>query len=158
MVLRFGKPFQWSNLSYIYQNIAGRYAGVMRIFVAGASMELRSKALLDQRDGSSSSDQLDRARRLEHSATGHYHLALKDLSTLIDYASSSEGSDDDVNALFTMWFLILHFGLYDAHSIGASHVHLDGIRSFLKHYLQSCREQGRETLPLASRQLLYYIS
>lgn len=158
MVLRLGKPFQWSSLSYIYMNIASKYAGVMRIFIAGASMELRSKALLDRYEGTLSSDQLERARQLEHSATSHYHLALKDLSALIDHISSSGGNDDDVDALFAMWFLILHFGLYDSQSIGASHLHLEGIRSFLKPYLTSCREQGKTTLPLASQQLLYFIS
>ncbi|EXJ73475.1 uncharacterized protein A1O5_03236 [Cladophialophora psammophila CBS 110553] len=158
MVLRIGKPFQWSSLSYIYLNIASKYAGVMRIFIAGASMELRSKTLLDRHDGTLSSDQYERARRLEHSARSHYHLALKDLSALVDHISFSGGSDDDVNALFAMWFLILHFGLYDSQSIGASHVHLEGIRSFLQPYLKSCREQDKTTLPLASQQLLYYIS
>ncbi|KAH0843756.1 putative transcriptional regulatory protein [Fonsecaea pedrosoi] len=158
MVLRIGKPFQWSNLSYVYLNIASKYAGVMRIFIAGASMELRSRALLDQFDGTLSSDQYERARRLEHSATSHYHLALKDLSALVDHVSSSQGSDDDVDALFAMWFLILHFGLYDSQSIGASHVHLEGIRSFLKPYLKSRGEHGTATLPLASQQLLYFIS
>ncbi|KIW65478.1 hypothetical protein, variant [Phialophora macrospora] len=158
MVLRFGKPFQWSNLSYIYLNIASKYAGVMRVFIAGASMELRSKALLDGHDGKASSDQFDHARRLEHSATHHYHLALKDLSGLVDHVSSPDSTDDDINALFAMWFLILHFGLYDSDSLGASNVHLEGIRSFLKPYLKSCREQGKGKLPLASHQLLYYIS
>ncbi|RMZ84260.1 hypothetical protein DV738_g806, partial [Chaetothyriales sp. CBS 135597] len=160
MVLRFGKPFQWSIMSYVYHNIAGKYAGVMRIFIAGANMELRSKALLDYRDGVASSDLLDNARMREHSATTHYHLALKDLSALLEHVSSQggRGSDDDVNALFGMWFLILHFGLCDSHNIGASHVHLEGIRSFLKPYLKSCQRQGNATLPLVSQQLLYFIS
>ncbi|RMD40597.1 hypothetical protein DV735_g4535, partial [Chaetothyriales sp. CBS 134920] len=150
MVLRFGKPFQWSILSYVYHNIAGKYGGVMRIFIAGAHMELRSKALLDYRDGVTSADLLDNARSRELSATTHYHLALKDLSALIEHISSEGGTadDDDVNALFTMWFLILHYGLCDSHNIGASHVHLEGIRSFMKPYLKSCQQRGElNTIP-----------
>lgn len=216
MVLRFGKPWKWSSISYIYANIAGRYPGVMRIFIAGAAMELRSNEILAHQDGNAgangngngiglddddeqqqqqhyyslSNKSLARARRLEESAASHYHLALKDLSALLDHisrsrrsnnnsndlglTSSSSSSDaaDDVDALFAMWFLILHFGLYDSESIGASHVHLDGIRSFLKSYLLQNNynddydggpgggSAGGDDLklPLASQQLLLYIS
>ena len=158
IVLRYGKPWRWSSLSYIYRNIASKYEGVMRIFIADASMELRSKELLAAQENSCSPGSLERARRLEESAASHYHLALKDLSSLLDHISRSGGSNDDIDALFAMWFLILNFGLYDSESIGASHVHLDGIRSFLKPYLQSCLDGDKNELPFASQQLLLYIS
>ncbi|KAJ9618570.1 hypothetical protein H2204_012989 [Knufia peltigerae] len=158
LVLRFGKPFEWSSISYVYLNIANTYAGVMRVFIAGASMELRSKELLDIHKGEFAPEKLERARRLEESATSHYLLALKDLSGLVEHITSTGGTKDEVDALFTMWFLILHFGFYQSQCVGAAHLHLNGIRSFLKPYLRSCAEQGKDGLPLVSRQLLYYIS
>lgn len=121
-------------------------------------MELRSKELLDIHNGEFAPEKLDRARRLEESATSHYLLALKDLSGLVEHITSTGGTKDEVDALFSMWFLILHFGFYQSQSVGASHLHLNGIRSFLKPYLRSCAEQGKDGIPLVSRQLLYYIS
>lgn len=158
LVLRWGKPWKWSSFSWIYTHIASRYPGVMRIYIAGAAMELRSKEILAAQEGDNVSARLQRARRLEDSATNHYHLALKDLSVILDPFSRSTASSDDIDALFSMWFLILHFGLYDSHSMGASHVHLEGIRSFLKPYLESWKESGQKTLPLVSQKLLLFIS
>lgn len=159
MVLRVGKPWKWNHISYVYTNISGKYPGLMRIFIAGAAREISSKEILaSQQDNSNLERMPAKAERLKDSAIRHYHLALKDLSTLLHHVSHSDASDDDVDALFAMWFLILHFGLYDIEVIGASQVHLNGVRSFLKSYLQTTKDSRKRRLPPASRIFLLNIS
>lgn len=158
MVLRVGKPWKWNHISYVYTNISGKYPGLMRIFIAGAAREISSMVILASQQDNSNLGIPPKAERLKDSAIRHYHLALKDLSTLLHHVSHSDASDDDVDALFAMWFLILHFGLYDIEVIGASLVHLNGVRSFLKSYLQTAKDSRERRLPPASRIFLLNIS
>ncbi|KAK7413284.1 hypothetical protein QQX98_007872 [Neonectria punicea] len=113
-------------------------------------MELRSREILAAQDGNDSVRCLERAQRIGDAARRHYSLALKDLSSLLDRVYHSEGRINDINALFAMWFLILKFEAYDSESTGTSSVHLDGIRSFLRPYLESDGDANREKLPYAS--------
>ncbi|KAH6884569.1 hypothetical protein B0T10DRAFT_608870 [Thelonectria olida] len=158
LVLSYGKLWQWSCFSYIYTNIASQYPGVMRSFIAVASMELRSREILAAQDGHDPTQSRERAQRIGVAATAHYSLALKDLSSLLDRICHSEGPSrsNDIDALFAMWFLILRFEAYDSESTGSSLVHLDGIRSFLRPYLQNDGYVNGETLPYVSQPMLLY--
>ena len=157
----YGKPWKWSVQSYVYANLASRYQGVMRMFIAVAAMELRSQEILVDTYGDIILRDPERAQRLEKSAALHYHLALKDLSVLLDNINNSIGDiedTDEIDAVFALWYLMLQFGLFDSDTIGWSHVHLEGIGSFLKPYLQSRIAAGKKELPPASQQLLLFIS
>ncbi|OBS25171.1 hypothetical protein FPOA_05706 [Fusarium poae] len=125
LVLSYGKLWPWSNFSYIYTHIASQYPGVMRSFIAVANMELRAKDLLTAQDA------IDPAGVLER--TGEQSC--------------------DVDALFTMWFLILKYEAHDSETIGSSLLHLEGIRSFLRPYLQG---DGQKRLPCIAQGMLLY--
>ena len=158
MVLQFGKPWRWSMLSYVHSKVASQEKGVMRAFIAVAAMELRSQELGATSEDKSPSQGTEVAKNLRISATKHYHCALQDLSALLERVSKPQQSDEDIDSLFALWFLILHFGLYDPDLVSASYVHVNGIRSFLLNYLQRHREGRLRDLPPASQQLLLFIS
>ncbi|EXJ79542.1 hypothetical protein A1O3_07821 [Capronia epimyces CBS 606.96] len=160
MVQAIGKPWAWSMLSYIHSRIASHEKGVMRAFIALASMELRCRYIsaTDQGQGRDPDQVQAAARQKKSLATGHYRLALGDLSRLLDRASQPDRTDQDLDALFAMWFLILWFGTYDPELVQASHVHLRGIRSFVSQNLRTTGGGGKPGLPPASQQLLYFIS
>lgn len=158
MVLRFGKPWQWSMLSYVHSRIACREAGVMRAFIAVASMELRFLELLKFQDATPTVESLARTRELKESATDNLHLALQDLSLILDRLSGGQSQPEDIEALFSIWFLILHVGLYDPEFVSASHVHLKGIRSFLQRYIDGDVAREQDYLPPVSQQLLLFIA
>jgi len=157
LVLAIGKPWKWSTLSYVHSIIARQEKGVMRAFMALASMELRCREMTPRESGSPASEDLDRARRHRDLATHYYHLALRDLSAVLHRASQPDRTDSDLDALFAMWFLILWFEHYDPELVEASHVHLDGIRSFLASHLRGSWNDGETKLPPASQQLLLFI-
>jgi hypothetical protein len=153
LVQTIGKPWQWSMLSYIHAKLASHEKGIMRAFIALASMELRCRYIsLHPGDPGD----LEAARQQEMLATDHYHHALRDLSWLLDRASRPERTDQDIDSLFATWFLLLWFGTYNAELVGDSQVHLSGIRSFLKENLHGAG--GKLCLPPASQQLLYFIT
>jgi hypothetical protein len=158
MVLQFGKPWRWSLFSYVHSKIASQEKGVMRAFIAVGAMELRSQELCASSEVKSFPRRTERAQRLKDSATNHYFCAIQDLSALLERASKLQHSDNDIDSLFALWFLILHFGLYDPDLVSASRVHVNGIRSFLLRHLKIHREEGLRALPLASRKLLHFIS
>lgn len=155
MVLRFGKPWPWSMLSYVHSKLACREIGVMRAFIAVASMELRFQELIKFEDASASPVSSAKARWLKASATNHLYLAFKDLSFVLDCISQGTRNAEDVDALFSMWFLILNFGLYDSELVSACQVHLDGIRSFISQYLNGT---DHDQLPPATQQLMVFIA
>ncbi|KAH8685085.1 hypothetical protein BGZ61DRAFT_423526 [Ilyonectria robusta] len=156
LVLSYGKLWTWSCFSYIYTHIASQYSGVMRSFIAVASMELRAREVLAVRDGNDPARSMENAHRIGAAAGVHYSATLKDLSSLLNHICHSEGSSNDIDALFTMWFLILRYEVYDSESKGASLVHLDGIRSFLKPYLETGGYANGEKLPYISQPMLLY--
>jgi hypothetical protein len=150
MVVSYGKLWPWSCFSYIYANIASLYPGVMRSFIAVANMELRAKDLLE---ASASSE---RASRLGASAAVHYTQALKDLSSLLDRICQTPEQDCDIDALFTMWFLIMRYEACDSETTGASLLHLDGIRLFLRPYLRDDGQATEKKLPCVAQAMLLY--
>ncbi|KAI8653807.1 Zn(2)-C6 fungal-type domain-containing protein [Fusarium sp. Ph1] len=156
MVLCYGKLWKWSCFSYIYTHIASQYSGVMRSLIAVASMELRAHQVLQAQESDNSTKSLEAAHHLGAAAAAHYSLALQDLSSLLHLICHSEGRDDDINALFTMWFLILRYEAYDSESTGASLVHLEGIRSFLRPYLDGDEYGDGKRLPYLSQTMLLY--
>lgn len=156
MVLCYGKLWKWSCFSYIYTHIASQYSGVMRSLIAVASMELRAQQVLQAQESDNSAKSLEAAHHLGAAAASHYSLALQDLSSLLHIICHSEGRDDDINALFTMWFLILRYEAYDSESTGASLVHLEGIRSFLRPYLDGDEYGDGKRLPYLSQTMLLY--
>ncbi|GKU06128.1 transcription factor [Fusarium langsethiae] len=133
LVLSYGKLWPWSNFSYIYTHIASQYPGVMRSFIAVANMELRARDLLTAQDAIDPAEVLERASRLGSAATVHYSQALQDLSSLLSHICQTAEQSCDVDALFTMWFLIL--------------------RSFLRPYLQ---EDVQKRLPCVAQAMLLY--
>jgi hypothetical protein len=87
LVLALGKPWRWSMLSYVHSKIASRESGIMRGFIAVASMELRSKDLLPpDESGIRSIDSLRRAKQLQHVGMSNYLLAINDLSSILERA------------------------------------------------------------------------
>lgn len=158
MVLRFGKPWKWSMLSYIHSTVAPRERGVMSAFIAVASMELRFRDLVQFSDSVVTQTSLTRADELKNSAAKHFHIAIKDLCSLLDRISKVDPSAEELEALFAMWFLILHCELYDPDLIPASQIHMNGIRSFILKYLQENSMDKNRKLPPASEQLLLFIT
>ncbi|KAG8357186.1 hypothetical protein FVEN_g4987 [Fusarium venenatum] len=116
-------------------------------------MELRAKDLLTAQDAIDPAGVLERASRLGSAATIHYAQALQDLSSLLDHICQTAEQSCDVDALFTMWFLILRYEAYDSETIGSSLLHLEGIRSFLRPYLQGDRQKR---LPCVAQAMLLY--
>lgn len=153
LVLCYGKLWPWSNFSYIYTHIASQYPGVMRSFIAVANMELRAKDLLAAQDAVDPAVVLERASRLGSAATVHYTQALQDLSSLLDHICQTAEQSCDIDALFTMWFLILRYEAHDSETIGSSLLHLEGIRSFLRPYLQG---DVQKMLPCVAQGMLLY--
>jgi len=158
MVLQTGKLWRWSMLSYVHSRIASREAGVMRAFIAVASMELRSLELLKFQDATPTLESLARTRQLKGAATSYLNLALQDLSLILDRLSGSRPQPEDIEALFSIWFLILLVGLYDPELVSASHVHLNGIRSFLQQYVHADAAEEKDNLPPVAQQLLLFIA
>jgi len=156
LVACYGKPWDWCCLSYIYQRIANRYAGVMRGYIAIAGMELRALELRAPRRGPSDVG-LERLQRLEALAQSNYHSALKELSTLLADACTSTWNEDNTDALFTMWFLILRYEMHDKACIGTSICHLRGIRSLLEIYSREDDNSRNKELPWVSQNMLLLI-
>jgi hypothetical protein len=142
-------------LSYIHSRMATQEPGIMRGFIAVASMELRSKNLLPPTEsGVQSLDSLRRARQLQHVGMSNYYLAINDLSSILERASRPDRTDDDLDALFAMWFLILNFEQYGLDLVENTQIHLSGIHMFISRAL----EQGDHLhLPPASQQLLHFL-
>lgn len=157
MVLRFGKPWRWSMLCYVHSTVARREQGVMRAFIAVASMELRSRELNKLQDVSSPSDAARRARAFKTNARVSLDLAMQDLSHVLKAVFENPNDPELLDVLFTMWFLILHFGIYDCDLVDTSYMHLDGIKSFLAEYFHGSSTQRIYKLPPASTQLLLFI-
>ncbi|KIL93908.1 hypothetical protein FAVG1_02470 [Fusarium avenaceum] len=155
MVLSYGKLWSWSCFSYIYTYIASKYPGVMRSFIAVANMELRAKELLIAQDAMDA-DASEKADQLGAAAAVHYTQALKDLSSLLDHICQEPEQSRDIDALFVMWFLILRYEAHDSETTGASLLHLEGIRSFLRPYLQDEGEKSDKQLPCVAQAMLLY--
>ncbi|KAF4338410.1 transcriptional regulatory [Fusarium beomiforme] len=119
-------------------------------------MELRAKDLLLAQEEIDSSASLERASRLGASAAVHYTQALKDLSSLLDHICQTPDQDRDIDALFTMWFLILRYEACDSETTVASSLHLDGIRSFLSPYLEDDGKATEKKLPCVAQAMLLY--
>lgn len=150
LVQNFGKPWTWSMFAYIHSNIATWEPGVMRAFIAVASAERTCLHLGEN-------EPQVKARSLQQLGMTQYRLALKDLSSVVDRAARDDRSPADLDALFAMWFLILTFESCHADLVSVSHVHLNGMRSFLSKVFASESSDGREPqLPPASQQLLFY--
>lgn len=157
MVLRFGKPWRWSMLSYVHSRVASRESGVMRAFIAVASMELRSRELAKAQDMLQSSGGLEKARSFKENASHALHLAMQDLSQVLDRLADQPNDHGNLEVLFSMWFLILHFGIYDSDLVQMSYMHLNGMRSFVAEYLHGTAARRIYNLPPAAKQLLVYI-
>uniref|UniRef100_A0A0C4DII4 Uncharacterized protein n=1 Tax=Fusarium oxysporum (strain Fo5176) TaxID=660025 RepID=A0A0C4DII4_FUSOF len=112
-------------------------------------MELRARDLLEA--GAS-----ERASRLGAAAAVHYTQALKDLSSLLDRICQTPEQDCDIDALFTMWFLIMRYEACDSETTGASLLHLDGIRLFLRPYLRDDGQATEKKLPCVAQAMLLY--
>lgn len=121
-------------------------------------MELRFLELLKFQDTTPTLESLARTNSLKDAAIHHLYLALQDLSLILDRLSGAQSQPKDIEALFSMWFLILHIGLYDPEFVSASHVHLKGIRSFLQRYIDGDVAREQDNLPPVSQQLLLFIA
>lgn len=157
MVIRFGKPWRWSMLSYVHLRIAPHDAGVMSAFIAVASMELRAKKMTNTSNSVVNQDSIRDSIRLQDSAANHFHIAIKHLCSLLDTISISHPRPEELDSLFALWFLILHCELYDPDLVRASQIHLNGIRLFIAKYLWEDKT-GKRELPPASQQLLLFIT
>lgn len=120
-------------------------------------MELRFLELLKFQNSTPTLESLARTRQLKGAATNYLNLALHDLSLILDRLSRSRPQPQDIEALFSIWFLILLVGLYDPELVSASHVHLNGIRSFLQQYIDRNVAQEEDNLPPVAQQLLLFI-
>ncbi|EHY55849.1 hypothetical protein ABEF92_000895 [Exophiala dermatitidis] len=148
LVHNIGKPWTWSMFAYIHSNIATWEPGVMRAFIATASTE---RLRLHSGDSTSQA----RTRELRQLSMVHYRHSLKDLASVVERAASVDRSPADLDALFALWYLILAFESSHEDLFSVSHVHLNGIRSFLSKAFASKGPGGKEPqLPPASQQLL----
>ena len=158
MVMRFGKPWRWSMLSHVYSKIAPRESGVMSAFIAVASMELRFRDLVKHEGAVVPQDVIEHASKLKHSASNYLQIALQNMSSVLDRVTRPDPGPNDLQAIFSLWFLLLHCGLYDPEVIQTSLVHLNGIRSFIRQYLQRDESANIRQLPPAAQQLLSFIT
>lgn len=157
MVLRFGKPWRWSMLCHVHSTVARRENGVMRAFIAVASMELRTRELDKLQDTSSPSETKQRAHAFRTNARNSLNLAMQDLSYVLKRVFLNPSDPELLETLFSMWFLILHFGMYDPDLVETSYMHLNGIRSFIVEYFDSASTHRSQKLPPAATQLLFFI-
>lgn len=157
MVLRFGKPWRWSSLSYVHTRIAPRETGVLRAFIAVASLELRALELHKIQDPTVSPETIAKAQDFKENASHALHLAMKDLSQILDRLAQSPNNQEDLEALFSMWFLILHFGIYNSDLVQTSYLHLNGVRSFVAEYFHGNSGRLITSLPPVAKQLLVFI-
>ncbi|KAM0351160.1 hypothetical protein ACHAPU_002944 [Fusarium lateritium] len=119
-------------------------------------MELRANELLSAQDVADSLTSSEKACQLGASAAAHYTQALKDLSSLLHHICQGPEQSQDIDALFVMWFLILRYEAYDSETTGASLLHLEGIRSFLRPFLQEDEEKSEKKLPCVAQAMLLY--
>ncbi|KAM0425748.1 hypothetical protein ACHAPT_008996 [Fusarium lateritium] len=118
-------------------------------------MELRARQVLQVQESDESINSLDAAHRIGAAAAVHYSLALQDLSTLLHHICHSDGRNDDINALFTMWFLILRYEAYDSESTGASYLDADSATGNV-HGGQLCMDfSSREASDYISHERLF---
>lgn len=157
MVLRFGKPWRWSMLSYVHSTVARRESGVLRAFVAVASMELRSRELAETQGSPQSILAARKAQAFKANASHALHLAMQDLSRILHRLAIQPNSHEDLEALFALWFLILHFGVYDADLVQTSYMHLAGMRAFIADCFHGPTERRIHSLPPAAKQLMMFI-
>jgi len=157
MVLQFGKPWGWSIISYVHSQIASRESGVMRAFIAVASMELRSRELAETHNSPQPSEAFEKARSFKENASHALHLALQDLSQVLDRLLDQPDDHGNLEILFSMWFLILHFGIYDSDLVQMSYMHLDAVRSFIAKYFHHTTGPRTYSLPPVVKPLLIYI-
>lgn len=129
----------------------------MRAFIAVASMELRTRELDKLQDVSSPSSAAEKARAFKISARNSLDLAMQDLSYVLRGVVLNPNDPEALEALFSMWFLILHFGMYDSDLIDASYMHLNGIKSFIAEYFHGSDIYRIHRLPPACTQLLHFI-
>lgn len=156
LVLYVNKPWKWSMLSYLHSTIATHEKGVMSAFIAVAAMELSCLNPSMDQDAIESDSLHFRRRRLQRLGLEHYRLALRDLSSVLERAAKDDRTAADLDSLFAMWFLILNFELYKSDLTEISHMHLNGIRSFLSKCCPSDGSVGGLKLPPASQQLLLF--
>jgi hypothetical protein len=130
----------------------------MSAFIAVASMELRFRSLIQEHGAVVGQKNLAVATSLRYSASKYLQTALQDLSAMLDRATRSDPDPKDLEAIFSMWFLILHCGIYDSEMVKTAQVHLNGIRSFISQYLQQKNAEAVvNDLPPAAQQLLLFI-
>lgn len=128
----------------------------MRAFIAVASMELRTRELDKTLDISSPSDATQKARAFKTNARNSLNLAMQDLSHVLKRVFANPNDLENLEALFSMWFLILHFGMYDEDLVETSYMHLNGIRSFTAEYFHGDNSHRIYKLPPAAKQLLLF--
>lgn len=144
-------------LSYVHAQIATREAGVLRAFIAVASLELRYSELLKPRDPTLSPQSQRKADTFKENASHALNLAIQDLTRILSRLAEEPNNQLDLEVLFSMWFLILHFGIYDSDLIQTSYLHLNGIRTFVAEYFHQGTASRIEILPPAAKQLLVFI-
>lgn len=144
-------------LCHVHSTVARRENGVMRAFIAVASMELRTRELDKLQDISSPSDAAQRAHAFKMNARNSLNLAMQDLSHVLKRVFMNPDDPELLETLFSMWFLILHFGMYDGDLVETSYMHLNGIKSFLIEYFDATSVRPIQKLPPASTQLLFFI-
>ena len=117
--------------------------------------ELRSRDLVPStQPGIESLSSLHRSRQLQSIAMKNYRLALQDLSSVLSRAATPDRTEQDLDALFALWFLMINFEQYGSELVENTHIHLNGIRSFLSRALKNAEIIK---LPPASQQMLHFI-
>ena len=120
-------------------------------------MERRLRELTEAQDSPQPSISAGKAQKFKENASNALHLAMQDLSDLLNRLAAFPNNHEDLEALFALWFLILHFGIYDADLVHTSYMHLTGIRAFLSDWFHGPLERRVHTLPPAATQLLMFI-
>lgn len=166
MVLGYLKPWQWSNLSYIYQKTASNDAIVMRMILAMSASEMHRIE-----NGSNSAT----ANDSHDPGLFHYNLAVRQLSVFLRQETGGDAKQRLERLLAALLFMVeyeVRFG-YSRHHL---RLHLQGVRSLFESYenlmlnrqkqqqITSAEHAGGESevadsqLSLLSSQLLLWIS
>lgn len=144
-------------LSYVHAQVATREPGVLRAFIAVASLEMRYTELVKPQDPTMSPQSQRKADLFKENASHALHLAIQDLTKVLDRVAQDPNNEEELEILFSMWFLILHFGIYDSDLVRTSYLHLNGIRTFVAEYFHQGTEPKIRVLPPAAKQLMVFI-
>ncbi|KAJ5609722.1 hypothetical protein N7528_010289 [Penicillium herquei] len=150
LAFNYGKGWEWSALSYIYNNTAKYNSGVMNMIMAMSAKELQVQRLRRN------SHNLSPDPSVSEAGDAHYCLALNELSQLL--RTSASLTDDNIDTILAIFFLMVFYEALFGHNNTTTSIRLQGLMSFFQNYIQLSGSSGHQLsidrLPALSQHLL----